>query len=347
MDGENNLIEWEYMTLLHQVQLQEGLKFANKISRKHVEFHRNKMNVKIVAQVMSSVATAIEFLMTSGYPGFSGAGGTIRFIHVIDRHFDLLNSKNPFAKGYKRPLRLVDQALWMSTIESSITYLSNLKDINGTSLLTHRRKTFVLGFITAAKSTRDLAVELLNDKINPFSYLLTYKFSQDHLELLFSCIRGKNGFDNNPDIRQFKSTLKKILLRVSITGSKNANCLNVDVDDSAQTPIFSLKWTRKRTPMVESADCFGEELSVKCINDLLITDNLSLHKDAILGYIGGYVVRKILKNLSCNDNLNAYYLSLTHLKDNGGLIYPSKDVIKVIRMCELVFRGKVFVGMII
>ena len=133
--------------------------------------------------------------MTSGFPGFSGAGGTIRFIRVIDRLFDLLNSKNPFAKGYKRPLRLVDQALWMSTIESSITYLSNLKDINGTSLLTHRRKTFVLGFITAAKSTRDLAVELLNDKINPFSYLLTYKFSQDHLELLFSCIRGKNGFD--------------------------------------------------------------------------------------------------------------------------------------------------------
>ena len=74
-----------------------------------------------------------------------------------------------------------------------------------------------------------------------------------------------------------------------------------------------------------------------------------LYKDAILGYIGGYVVRKILKNLSCvvcadalicNDNLNAYYLSLTHLKDNGYLIYPSKDV-KVIRMCELVFRGSI------
>ena len=77
------------------------------------------MNVKITAQVMSSsLATAIEFLMTSGYPGFSGADeGTIRFTRVIDRLFDLLNSKNPFAKGYKNPLRLVDQALWMSTIQ--------------------------------------------------------------------------------------------------------------------------------------------------------------------------------------------------------------------------------------
>ena len=83
---------------------------------------------------------------------------------------------------------------------------------------------------------------------------------------------------------------------------------------------------------------------------LLLTTSLSLYRDAILGYIGGYVVRKIQKNLSCvvcadalicNDNLNAYYLSLTHLKDNGGLIYPSKDVIKVIRMCELVFKGSI------
>ena len=27
----------------------------------------------------------------------------------------------------------------------------------------------------------------------------------------------------------------------------------------------------------------------------------TLHKDAILGYVGGYVVRKILKNLSCDE----------------------------------------------
>ena len=65
----------------------------------------------------------------------------------------------------------------------------------------------------------------------------------------------------------------------------------------------------------------------------------SVYKDAILGYIGGYVVRKILKNLSCvvcaealicKDDLNLYYLSLTRLKDNGDLIYPSDDVVKII-----------------
>ena len=51
-----------------------------------------------------SVATVIEFLMLSKYPGLEGAEAIIHFIRVIDRLFDLLNSKNPFGKGYKRLL---------------------------------------------------------------------------------------------------------------------------------------------------------------------------------------------------------------------------------------------------
>ena len=58
----------------------------------------------------------------------------------------------------------------------------------------------------------------------------------------------------------------------------------------------------------------------------------------------------MLKTITCTicadsllekKNLNAYYLSLTQLKDNGGLIYPSIDVFKVIKVCELVFKGGV------
>ena len=40
----------------------------------------------------SSVADAIEFLMSSGHTKFQGADATIRFIRVIDKLFDLLNS---------------------------------------------------------------------------------------------------------------------------------------------------------------------------------------------------------------------------------------------------------------
>ncbi len=72
---------------------------------------------------------------------------------------------------------------------------------------------------------------------------------QDHLDLLFACFRGKNGFNNNPDVVQLKSALRKILLRNSIVGSKYSNCLTFEKESAGS--IFSLKWTRRRTPLID------------------------------------------------------------------------------------------------
>ena len=86
-----------------------------------------------------------------------------------------------------------------------------MKTINGTPLILHRRKTFIVRFITAALSAKILALELMEN--NDFQYILTYTYSQDHLELLFACIRAKNEFNNNPDLRTIKAAMKRILLR--------------------------------------------------------------------------------------------------------------------------------------
>ena len=61
------------------------------------------MNVKVAAQTLSSsVADAIEFLMVSGNPLFQEAHATIVFIRMIDKIFDLLNSKNLRSSGFKK-----------------------------------------------------------------------------------------------------------------------------------------------------------------------------------------------------------------------------------------------------
>ena len=127
-------------------------------------------------------------------------------------------------------------------MDSSMHYIAGLKDTNGVSLLHHRRKTFVTGLILISTSTKKLANIILNQEITPSSYVLTYKYSQDHLGLLNSSIRGENGFNNNPDIRQFKSALRKILLRASVMASKHSNCMLFEED--ASSTIFSLKWTK-------------------------------------------------------------------------------------------------------
>ena len=49
-------------------------------------------------------------------------------------------------------------------------------------------------------STLDLFEELVNGKDAPLIYLLTYKLSQDNLELFFSAVRRMNGWNNNTSV---------------------------------------------------------------------------------------------------------------------------------------------------
>ena len=84
----------------------------------------------------SSVADALQFLMDSGHPDCSDAAGTIDFIRVIDRLFDIFNIKSLYGKGFKTPLF----NMWNSVIQKSIRYLSSLTDVNNVPMLHHRRK---------------------------------------------------------------------------------------------------------------------------------------------------------------------------------------------------------------
>uniref|UniRef100_A0AAV2J0S7 Transposable element P transposase-like RNase H C-terminal domain-containing protein n=1 Tax=Knipowitschia caucasica TaxID=637954 RepID=A0AAV2J0S7_KNICA len=42
-------------------------------------------------------------------------------------------------------------------------------------------------------------------------YVLTYRFSQDHLELLFNSIRASGGWNNNPSARQFQAIFRHLM----------------------------------------------------------------------------------------------------------------------------------------
>ncbi|GFR99808.1 THAP domain-containing protein 9 [Elysia marginata] len=59
---------------------------------------------------------------------------------------------------------------------------------------------------------------------NNYSFSLTYKLSQDHLETLFSKIRRKGGNNNNPNALQFNWALMALLQRNGVTESHRGNC---------------------------------------------------------------------------------------------------------------------------
>ena len=66
------------------------------------------------------------------------------------------------------------------------------------------------------------------DQLPHLKYLLTYKLSQDHLELFFGCVRCHRGCNNNPTCRQFVAAYKRLLVQNEIKASKNANCTNIE-----------------------------------------------------------------------------------------------------------------------
>lgn len=52
--------------------------------------------------------------------------------------------------------------------------------------------------------------------LNKIDYILAYRLSQDHLELLFSAVRSRSGFNPNPTCRTFTAAFKGILMQAEI-----------------------------------------------------------------------------------------------------------------------------------
>lgn len=245
------------------------------------------MNVSLAAQTLSSgVADAIEYLRKCGGSNFQGSEATTLFIRRIDEMFDRLNSRNPFGRGFKQPIRPENTAYIFSNLSEYTDYLRSLH-IEGVPILQHRRKTFALGLITCCNSLYILTGRLF-EKCG-LNYFLTYKVSQDHIELLFNCIRGLGGWNNNPNCIQLKSAVRKVQLRSYTSPSANGNCRDLEEDVCG---IFSPKSANGSTSKPEEEDVLDMLAHMK---------NVPEFSQNILYYIAGFVVREMLPKINCND----------------------------------------------
>lgn len=192
------------------------------------------MKVKLAAQLFSSsVAKGLKLARLLGVAGFEDSEPTEYLCTVIDRLFDILNSKSPRVLNFKAPLtarRLVYQRAFL---EETAALLLNLTTEDGKlKICESRRSMGVLGFVADIKSILFLAQTILGLSIagKPILYICTYKLSQDHLEIMFACIRKAGGFNNNPTAKQFQATFKKLMFRsgVALTPS---DCANITAQD--------------------------------------------------------------------------------------------------------------------
>eukprot|EP00794_Sanderia_malayensis_P009521 gene9521-10508_t len=129
--------------------------------------------VNLAAQALSSsVADALEFCAKNlNLKEFKGCEATVKFLRLFDHLFDVLNSRNPFAKGFKSPIRASNKNSWDSFLSLAYDYILGIKDLSGQEIHTSRKKTGFIGFLAGIKSTRAIFHDLVESPQAPMKYL--------------------------------------------------------------------------------------------------------------------------------------------------------------------------------
>lgn len=159
--------------------------------------------------------------------------------------------------------------------------------------------------------------------------------SQDHLEMFFSRVRRRGGWNNNPNCLQFKWTLRAILLKNRIMPSKNAN---VSVEEPSSNELFKAK---------PSASVHHTNANMQKFAELL--KEPSEFHDHILHYLAGYIIRHVSSDCKCTQCCVALHKNtsdsafqsqsmLTTRKDRGGLIKPRDDVFQIVKTTDRLLR---------
>ena len=220
-----------------------------------------------------------------------------------------------------------------------------------------RRKTGFLGFLVAINSTKGIFNTLVEADKAPLKYLLTYKLSQDHLELFFGAVRSAGGFNNNPTTQQFTAAYKRLLLHSHIEGGKG-NCEKRDPINILSAVTDTCNVSRKNgstdstvtmtnAALIRKYDLV-ERSPVHSDHDYCDSPNicnLTEFKKASISYIAGYVARTVEKQVLCCDCSKAlgsatdvHATNFLKLKDRGKLFKPTQSVIDVCAETEKCFE---------
>lgn len=342
IDGEGNFIKWDYFKHLVNLQEESGLSCATKLRKRHINYHKEKMRVKLAVQTFSSsVGDALDYCWNDlNIPSFQGEEATAMFCRNVNNIFDLLNTRNFLGKTqFKKPLYKGSETFLTNFVNSSISYLSTLTNSNNINILATNRKTGFLGLIICLISVKNLFEDLVKGEV--INFLLTYKLSQDHLEMFFAAIRRRGGFSNNPTAWHFEQAYKRLLIHSEITSPDSANCLAQD-----DTSILYISSKKVKNPSIDLLYEFEEDFSPEIEEQYTVQHEQILNCAYIcdiVEYIAGFVSKKLVKTLNCNDCARSLTTSdsncmLLNRKNRGGLCKATKDVVKICMVAESVIK---------
>ncbi|KAK8759584.1 hypothetical protein V5799_002784 [Amblyomma americanum] len=332
-------VQWRYIACLQELQDVDKLHAADELPRARINSYREVMKVKLAAQTFSSsVSKALKFASKLQLRDFADCSGTAKFIDLVDRAFQQLNSINPTAKGFKAPL-------WPSTfhhqvevMEAAGTQLMDLRFADGRPVTEDGRRMSVISLAFTLKSVSQLAHMLFGAEL--CRYICTRNLTQEPLEMYFSCIRERSGCNNNPSAAQFRQAYQSTLAHAAVVGSKSS-CVSTQLEGislfRSQGQPFS--------PFTKDITHEFEEPTAALAQSILDRDYFALseYSSKVVGYIGGFVVKAISRRLHCADCAGLLIPDtvsslLRSIKDSGRLTEPSRFVHAAMHAAEMVLR---------
>lgn len=190
--ADGSTIEWKYFEALEELRSKCDI-VTHKITRKHILFEKNIMNVSLATQILSeSAAKSMEtFLSLPATKNlFEGCERSIEFTRRFDNLFNIFNSKSdPKHNIFKSPINERSKIQIFAFLDETINYIMNLKDTSpqGKCVLQTRRKTGFLGFIINMTNLKHIISKYVDT--NKIGKVETQKLNQDPLENLFGRIR--------------------------------------------------------------------------------------------------------------------------------------------------------------
>lgn len=260
-DSDGNLIEWRYLEELEKYQRETGVNLGNKINKTHIQWEKKRMSVRLASETCSnSCADSLDFLRNKGIAEFSNSEHTAKYLRCINNVFDICNSMYGNGIHFKAPISPQNKETFFKYIDESIAYMGNLKlSKTGKSILKTKSKIPFLGFSICLKNFRTFYLEYV-EQTAVLPYVMTFRFSQDHLELLFACIRQMFGCNDNPSAKQFESAWRRLLGNHQITASESANCQNNSVE--FLTVLNSSSRKENNSKLKEGTDVLGNDTAV-------------------------------------------------------------------------------------
>lgn len=341
VDKDGNKIQWQHLVELNKLQYQETFHLSNKLRDRHINFQNERMKVKLATQLFSSsVAGAIKFCRQSGISSFYDSEPTEFFLLIFNNIFDIFNSRNLHHHGFKKALNVNNAYQVFQFLDEASNYIKEIKTETGIFLTNSRRKTGFLGFLGCIKALKHLYVSLIESET--LLYLPFYKFCQDHIELFFCNIRAQGGTNNNPTVRQFISAYKKLLIHVKLKDINTGNCIALE-----QISILNCSSAVERINRSFSLDIpLSNEQREEDSDIEELRDQFSDFSNQAIGHIAGYIVRVLTKKIKCDICVSALVTHHFHpfhkfiiARDQGGLLYPSPDVVKICQTTETFMKN--------